>query len=740
MCDVILQTCGGTATLAAIVVDDQDQWCVAASGDPEKGAQAHKPGMPLSASQHLVAENVVLYCTRFREAVFSPDVVSDERFGVSEQWLQRNPQGRAIIAYPICHGSNPLLGVLYLEGSPGSFTDRNVTVLQLLVNQIGISYSNALSLKAIEKVSSENASMIEAQKRALLKAQEAETKAKAAEAEARRNEKRAEEAAKAKSIFLANVSHELRTPLNGVIGNSELLKDSNLSKEQLEMADSIRVSADLLLTVINDILDFSKMEAEKLKLYITAFNPEEMVREVVRAQSYSNREKTIRQNVKIIKDINLPSMLIYGDPIRLHQVLGNLISNSLKFTEDGSVTIGARVDSETKDKATLTFWVKDTGIGISPEQKAKLFQPFSQADTSTARKYGGSGLGLSICKSLIETMMKGRIELESQQSVGTTAWFTVTFDKAKQDVVAGDPRAPSMSDNFARRTSDNTGREPSPNPYLDLSRIPKDQLRVCIAEDNAINQKIAIQYIQRLGYTKVDAYDNGLKAVEGLRQKALEGTPYHIILMDVQMPVMDGYDATKLLRKDPIESVRKTLVIAMTASAIQGDREKCLAAGMNDYLAKPVRQDVLKKKLDTYIGPDVPPERKGSDISVASMAASTTAMSLPPPLLESDSNAGSLLSRPSRKHSLEGSSSSHHPNTPIPTSRASSDNRLSDAASMDGSQGGSSGGKIRNKLLKSRTSSEAPEGKEKEKPKAVLKKKNPQDRRHSVGVDPNEQQ
>lgn len=551
----------------------------------------------------MVAENVVLYCTRFREAVFSADIISDERFGVSEQWLQKNPQGRAIIAYPITHGSNPLLGVLYLEGNPNAFTDRNVTVLQLLVNQIGISFSNALSLKAIEKVSSENASMIESQQRALLKAQEAETKAKAAEAEARRNEKRAEEAAKAKSIFLANVSHELRTPLNGVIGNSELLKDSNLSKEQLEMADSIRVSADLLLTVINDILDFSKMEADKMKLYITAFNPEEMVREVVRAQSYSNREKTTRQNVKIIKDINLPPMLIYGDPIRLHQVLGNLISNSLKFTEDGSVTIGSRLDSETKDKATLTFWVKDTGIGISAEQKAKLFQPFSQADTSTARKYGGSGLGLSICRSLIETMMKGKIELDSQQNIGTTAWFTVTFDKANPDVTAGDPRAPP--DTFSRRSSDNVNREPSPNPYLDLSQISKESLRVCIAEDNAINQKIAIQYIQRLGYKHVDAYDNGLKAVEGLRHKALEGQPYHVILMDVQMPVMDGYDATRLIRKDSLEAVRKILVIAMTASAIQGDREKCLAAGMNDYLAKPVRSDVLKKKLDTYVGGQV---------------------------------------------------------------------------------------------------------------------------------------
>ncbi|KAK1761348.1 Two-component system protein A [Echria macrotheca] len=613
MCDVILQTCSGAATLAAIVVQDEGtgDWCVAASGDPERGAEAHIPSLPLSGTP-LVAENVILYCTRFREVVFLRDLISDERFGnVSEQWLRKNPLSKAVIAIPICHGSKPLLGVLYLEGVPGSFTDRNVTVLQLLVNQIGISYSNALAMKAVEKVSAENVSMVEMQKRALAKAIEAETKAKNAEAEAIRNVKLAEEAAKAKSIFLANVSHELRTPLNGVIGNSELLRDSNLNKEQLEMADSIRLSADLLLTVINDILDFSRMEADKMKLYIIAFNPEEMVREVVRAVSYSNREKTSKKNVKIVQDINLPPMLIYGDPIRLHQVLGNLIGNSLKFTEDGSITIGARVDSETADKATLTFWVKDTGIGISPQQLENLFQPFSQADASTARKYGGSGLGLSICKSLIETMMKGKIRLESQENVGTTAWFTVTFEKAKPEVVAGDvqgPTSPTAPEPIRPRSASTLmtpDRTLLPSSFVDLRQIPKDQLRICIAEDNAINAKIAMQYLHRLGYPLADTYDNGLMAVEGLREKARQGAPYHIILMDVQMPVLDGYEATKLLRADPLEPVRKILVIAMTASAIQGDREKCLAAGMNDYLAKPVRSEVLKKKLDAYLGGQV---------------------------------------------------------------------------------------------------------------------------------------
>ncbi|PHH60562.1 hypothetical protein CDD82_2262 [Ophiocordyceps australis] len=597
MCDVVLQTCGASASRAAIVVHEADSWCVAASGDPERGASAHRPGLPLSHTT-LVAEKVVLYCSRFLEPVFIPDLLADDRFGnVGDAWL-----GKAVMAMPIRHGPKPLLGILYVEGQPGAFSDRSVTVLQLLGNQIGISYSNALAMKNVEAISAENRLMVSVQKRALAKALEAETKAKHAEAEAKRNVKLAEEAAKAKSIFLANVSHELRTPLNGVIGNSELLRDSSLNQEQLDMADSIRVSADLLLTVINDILDFSKMEADKMKLYIIAFNPEDMVREVVRAVSYSNREKTSKNNVTIIHDIKLPPMLIYGDPIRLHQVLGNLIGNSLKFTEDGSITIGARLDAQTPDSATLTFWVRDTGIGIPPQQLAKLFQPFSQADASTARKYGGSGLGLSICKSLIEVMMKGKIQLESQETRGTTAWFTVTFEKAKPDVAAGDALSKSSPpiDRYSAPTTPSE-RAASPNPYLDLTQLAKHDVRICVAEDNPINQKIAMQYVQRLGYRCVGAYENGLKAVEGLRQKAREGQPYHIVLMDVQMPVLDGYEATKLLRRDALEAVRKVLVIAMTASAIQGDREKCLAAGMNDYLAKPVRSEVLRRKLDAYV-------------------------------------------------------------------------------------------------------------------------------------------
>ncbi|KAG4034685.1 hypothetical protein MFRU_002g00410 [Monilinia fructicola] len=602
MCEIILQNCGGLASLAAIVVEEDDPvgWSIAASGSPEQGAVAHIPGVPLTETA-LVAEGVILYCTRFRETVFLPDLINDERFSnVNPAWSARNPFGKSVIAIPICHGIKPLLGVLYLEGQPNAFTDRNLTVLQLLVNQIGISYSNALTLKEVEKVSAFNNSMVDVQRRALAKALEAETNANLAKAEALRNVKLAEEAAKAKSIFLANVSHELRTPLNGVIGNSELLRDSDLRKEQAEMADSIRVSADLLLTVINDILDFSKMEADKMKLFIVAFNADEMIREVVRSVSYSNRDKKSSRNVEIIQDINLPQSLIYGDPVRLHQVLGNLIGNSLKFTENGSITVGAKTDWETKDAVKLTFWVKDTGIGIPGQQLLKLFKPFSQADNSTARRYGGSGLGLSICKSLIESMMGGQIELESVENQGTTVWFCVTFNKATPEVSAGDSQNEPPHE-IVQNPIEAPGTQTVATEFNDFSHINRDHLRICIAEDNPINQKIAIQFMQKLGFNIIDAYDNGLAAVEGVRQKAREGTPYHIILMDVQMPVLDGYEATKLLRKDPIDAVRGILVIAMTASAIQGDREKCLASGMNDYLAKPVRSGILKKKLDQYL-------------------------------------------------------------------------------------------------------------------------------------------
>jgi signal transduction histidine kinase/tetratricopeptide (TPR) repeat protein len=595
MCEIILQNCKGVASLAAIVIEESEGWVIAASGDPEEGAEAHNPSPPLRGSA-LIVESVVNYCGRFRETILLPDLMLDNRFtNVNTSWNARNPGSKSVLAFPICYGgeNKPLLGVLYLEGPPNAFTTRNLEVLQLLVNQIGISYSNALTLKEVERVSAINRSMVEVQKKALSEAIVAESNANIAKAEALRNAKLAEEAAQAKTTFLANISHELRTPLNGVIGNSDLLFDSELEEHQIEMAESIRVSADLLLSLINDILDFSKIEAHKMELHPITFNANKMVQEVIRSIPMDKRQRIKSKDVQVVQDIILPQVLLKGDSLRLHQILGNLVNNSMKFTEKGTITIGARMELETEVAVHLTFWVEDTGIGIPTQQLHKLFKPFSQADASTARKYGGSGLGLSICKSLIESM-HGKIKLESIENVGTTVSFSLTLPKADSKALVGEDQADGGIPSSSAEDSATTA-------FTDLSSLQSDQLRICIAEDNVINQKIALQFLQKLKFDNVDVYDNGLVAVEGIRQKAREGKPYHIVLMDVQMPLLDGYEATKLLRKDPIAGVRGILVIAVTASAVQGDKEKCLAAGMNDYLAKPVRLAVLKKKLEQYV-------------------------------------------------------------------------------------------------------------------------------------------
>ncbi|KUJ21467.1 uncharacterized protein LY89DRAFT_730244 [Mollisia scopiformis] len=588
MCEIILQNCKGVASLAAIAIEDATTgWGIAASGHPEEGAEAHNPPLPLAKSE--IPESVVNYCSRFRETVFLPDLLQDPRFSnVSQTWVARNNGSKSVVAIPISHGDEdkPLLGVLYLEGAPNSLTNRNLEVLQLLVNQIAISYSNSLTLKEVERVSAINKSMVEVQKKALSEAIEAKNNANIARAEA-------EEAAKAKTTFLANISHELRTPLNGVIGNSELLLlDGHLQEQQAEMAESIRVSANLLLSLINDILDFSKIEAHQMQLHLTSFYVEEMVRELVRSIPAVSKNKS--KNVRVVQELDLPQSLVYGDPVRLHQILGNLVGNSLKFTEKGSIIVGAKSEWETESATCLTFWIQDTGIGISPQQLKRLFIPFSQADASTSRKYGGSGLGLSICKSLVESM-GGTIRLDSTENVGTTVSFSITLRKAIPEASVGDSpievgkrpasiRIPTITTDFA-----------------DLSHFSQSDLRVCIAEDNLINQKIALQFLKKLKFQEVDAYNNGQEAVEGIRKKAEAGRPYHMILMDVQMPVLDGYEATKLLRQDSMDAVRSILVIALTASAVQGDMEKCLASGMNDYLAKPVRLALLKEKFGHYM-------------------------------------------------------------------------------------------------------------------------------------------
>ncbi|KAH8695518.1 putative sensor histidine kinase/response regulator [Talaromyces proteolyticus] len=592
MIEIILESCNGSDT-AVIVTDFEDSgFAISATGTTEDGQKAFVDGLAFSEMEDKIAQQITHYTLRTKQEVLVHNVLEDERFSiVNEGYHSRYPLGRSVIALPIVQ-ANSLLGVVHIEGNPNSFTQRNVVVLRLLCNQVGISLSNALLFRKVGKVSATNASMVETQRRALALAREAEQKAKVAEAEANHNVKLKEDAARAKSVFLANVSHDLRTPMNGVIGLSELLKGTPLDKEQDGYVESIRVCADTLLTLINDILDFSKLEAGKMKISTVPLNLKETITEVVRALRYTHRDR----NLETIEDLDHvpPDLVVMGDPVRLHQIFMNLLSNSYKFTPKGSVKVAAFVTREGRGRVRLECSVADTGIGISEENKSRLFRPFSQADNSTARSYGGSGLGLSICKAIIEDVLGGSIWLESSPGAGTTVTFQLVFHKAPRETVATAPWSQNLNQAESHDITHAIAR--------DLTNVPRDQIRVCIAEDNPINQKIAVRFVKGLGL-ECEAFSDGQQAVEALCQHATEGRPFHIVLMDVQMPVLDGYDATRMIRKQSDPNVNQVLVIAMTASAIAGDREKCLEAGMNNYLAKPVRSSVLSDMLNQYLAP-----------------------------------------------------------------------------------------------------------------------------------------
>lgn len=383
-----------------------------------------------------------------------------------------------------------------------------------------------------------------------------------------------QESAKLKSEFLANMSHEIRTPMNGIMSAANLLEDSssNLTKEQQELVGIIQTSGKSMVKLINDILDYTKMESDRIYIISEPFDLYKEMEEIM-----YNYEALIIKPIKLNLSVsNTVPRFLKGDRLRFHQVLSNIVDNAIKFTEEGSINVSVNLVDDDKnhhpsDHVVLKFEIKDTGIGIKEDDLKKLFNPFSQLEKFTTKRFKGTGLGLAICKRLVE-LMHGEISIDSKLGEGTTVTFTISFKESIPHVPHDKPEETKKSN----------------------LRALNPDVKILVAEDNPVNQNVVLRVLKRLGYKNVTLAENGKQAVE-----LYDGGKYDMILMDIQMPIMDGYQATASIRKvDP-----KVPIIAMTANALKGDAEKCIAAGMNDYISKPIDMRLFTSLLNHWSNP-----------------------------------------------------------------------------------------------------------------------------------------
>jgi signal transduction histidine kinase/ActR/RegA family two-component response regulator len=441
---------------------------------------------------------------------------------------------RAFVALPITVEGLVAGAVILTDGMPRSIPPEAVRLWQAMASQAGAALAQARLLAQLERLVED---LVHARARA-------------------------EEASQAKSRFLANTSHEIRTPMNGILGSLELLLGGALAPEERQYAETARRSAEGLLSILNDILDFSKIEAGKLVLESIDFSLETVLEEALAVAAPLAQAKGLTASVTVADGV--PEAL-RGDPLRLRQMLVNLLGNAVKFTSEGGIGIRVNLVGTEPTHATLRFSVFDTGIGVAPERALKIFESFAQADGATTRRYGGTGLGLAICKQLTQ-LMGGEIGIESELGRGSTFWIEIRLPLGVKP------------EGVALASAGNDCERPGYN------------LHVLLAEDNAVNQLVAMRILERLGCS-VDLVGTGREAVAAAKRSA-----YDLILMDQHMPDKDGVEAALEIRLAE-GSKRHTLIVALTASALREDRERCLGAGMDEFLAKPVQTAALRAVL-----------------------------------------------------------------------------------------------------------------------------------------------